>query len=431
MFKDAKADGRPAVPFIRRIPKVLGPGLITGASDDDPSGIATYSQTGAQFGYIPTWTLVFSYPLMVAIQIISASLGRTTGKGIAGNLRKWYPPWLLYASVSLLLVANTINVGADIGAMADTVRVLVGGPQLAYVLFFGCVCVAMQVYIPYKRYVNVLRWLTLALLAYIATLFFVHVNFHSLASSIFIPHISFETNYLTAIVAIFGTTISPYLFFWQASEEVEDIRAISERKPLVQAPEQKQDAQFRIEVDTFAGMALSNIVALAIMVTAAATLHASGLTNIQTSAQAAEALRPAAGVFAGTIFALGVIGTGLLAVPVLAGSAAYAVGESLRWPTGLDREPRQAKAFYATIAGATAIGVALNFSPVGPIQALYWSAVINGVVAVPIMTVMILMSSNTRIMGNAPIGPRLKFFGWLSTIVMGFTAAAMILTAVL
>jgi NRAMP (natural resistance-associated macrophage protein)-like metal ion transporter len=429
MFKDAKMEGSLAGPSKRRFLSILGPGLITGASDDDPSGIATYSQTGAQFGYTPTWTLLFSYPLMVAIQIISARLGRTTGKGIAGNLRKYYPPWILYGSVSLLVIANTINVGADIGAMADAVRVLIGGPQLAYVLLFGSVCVAMQVFIAYKRYVSVLRWLTLALFAYIATLFFVHVDLRSLSSSFFVPHVSLDTNYLTAIVAIFGTTISPYLFFWQASQEVEDIRAVSERKPLVKAPEQVQDAHFRINVDTFTGMALSNVVGLAIMVTAAATLHASGVTNIQTSAQAAEALKPVAGFLAGTIFALGVIGTGLLAVPVLAGSAAYALGESLRWPIGLDRKPRQARAFYATIAAATGIGVALNFTSVGPIAALYWSAVINGVVAVPIMAIMMFMSSNTRIMGESPIGSWLKLFGWLSTGVMGFTAGAMVLTA--
>lgn len=414
-----------------RLLNVLGPGLITGASDDDPSGIATYSQTGAQFGYVPTWTLLFSYPLMVAIQIISARLGRTTGRGIAGNLRKFYPNAIVYVCVSLLLAANVINVGADIGAMADAVRVLIGGPQIAYVLMFGIICVLMQVYLSYQRYVKVLKWLTLALFAYIATLFFVKIDWPIFARSFFIPHFSLEKDYVTAIVAILGTTISPYLFFWQASQEVEEIKAIPERKALKTAPDQAEAAQTRIGLDTFVGMGFSNIIALAIMVTAAATLHANGITVIETSAQAAQALKPVAGVMAETIFALGIVGTGLLAVPVLAGSAAYAVGEALRWPTGLDRKPRQAKAFYATLAVATLVGVALNFSPINPIRALYWSAVINGVVAVPIMVMMMLMSAQLRIMGSQTIGGALRIFGWLSTAVMAVTAVAMIVTSLL
>ncbi|WP_378948140.1 Nramp family divalent metal transporter [Mesorhizobium sp. ANAO-SY3R2] len=411
--------------------RILGPGLITGASDDDPSGIATYSQTGAQFGYVPTWTLLFSYPLMVAIQIISARLGRTTGRGIAGNLRKFYPNTIVYVCVSLLLVANIINLGADIGAMADAVRILIGGPQIVYVLLFGTICVLMQVFLSYKRYVGALKWLTFALFAYIATLFFVKIDWSALAQSFLVPHLSLDKDYLTAIVAILGTTISPYLFFWQSSQEVEDIKAVPERKALKTAPKQAEDAEARIRLDTFVGMGFSNIVALAIMVTAAATLHANGITDIESSAQAAQALKPVAGIMAETIFALGVVGTGLLAVPVLAGSAAYAVGETLRWPTGLNRKPKHAKAFYATIAIATLIGVGLNFTPINPIRALYWSAVINGVVAVPIMAMMMLMSTQPRIMGKETIGRLLGTFGWLSTGVMALTAAAMILTGFL
>jgi NRAMP (natural resistance-associated macrophage protein)-like metal ion transporter len=428
MFKTLKRDGQPAISSKPRLLSVLGPGLITGASNDDPSSIGTYSQTGAQFGYVPTWTLLFSYPLMVAVQIVSARLGRATGKGIAGNLRKHYPTWLAYSCVVLLLIANTINVGADIGAMADAVRVVVGGPQLGYVLLFGCFCVVMPVYIPYRRYVGVLKLLSFAVLTYIGAFFLVEVDWHALANGLLLPHLSLEKDYLVAIVAIFGTTISPYLFFWQSSQEVEDIHTIAERKPLVQAPEQSYEAHSRINLDTVAGMGMSNIVALAIMVTAAATLHVSGVTKIQSSAQAAEALRPAAGFLAGTIFAFGIIGTGLLAVPALAGSAAYAVGETLRWPTGLDRKPRQAKAFYSTIAAATTVGVVLNFSPISPIEALYWSAVINGVTAVPILATMMLMSSSRRVMGDTPIGPWLKLFGWMSTGVMAIVASAMILT---
>lgn len=426
-----KLDNRPAVSSKPGLLGALGPGLITGASNDDPSSIATYSQTGAQFGYLPTWALLVSFPLMVSVQIVSARLGRATGKGIAGNLRKHYPVWLAYGCVSLLLIANTINLGADIGAMADAVRVIIGGPQLGYVLFFGCFCVIMPVYIPYRRYVNVLKTLSFAVLAYVATFFMVEVDWRALASGALLPHIALEKDYLVAIVAIFGTAISPYLFFWQSSQEVEDIRTIADRKPLVQAPEQAQNANSRITQDTLVGMGVSNIVALAIMVTAAATLHVSGVTTVQSSAQAAEALKPMAGFMAGTIFALGIVGTGLMAVPALAGSAAYAVGETLHWPTGLDRKPRQAKAFYGTIAVATAVGIVLNFSPVSPIEALYWSAVINGVAAVPILAVMMLMSSDRRVMGDAPIGPWLKLLGWISTAVMGLVASAMILAMLL
>jgi len=427
-----KSAGSPTIePSKPRLLGLLGPGLITGASDDDPSGIATYSQTGAQFGYATSWTLLFSYPLMTAIQIISARLGRTTGRGIAGNLRKYYPNWLVYSSVSLLLIANVINIGADVGAMADAVHVLIGGPQIAYVVAFGTICILMQVFLAYKNYVGVLKWLTLALLAYVATLFVVKVDWLDFARHLVLPDLSFKADYLTAIVAIFGTTISPYLFFWQSSQEVEDIKAVPERKPLKAAPEQADNAGSRISLDTFVGMAISNIIALAITITAAATLHANGVTDIQSSAQAAEALKPIAGTFAEILFAVGIVGTGLLAVPVLGGSAAYAVGETMRWKTGLDRKPREARAFYATIALATVIGAGLNLTPINPIKALYWSAVINGVVAVPIMAVMMMMSTQPRIMGRETIGLSLRIFGWLATGVMTLTAIAMIVTSFL
>jgi len=409
-----------------RLLDILGPGLITGASDDDPSGIATYSQTGAAFGYAASWTLLFSYPLMSAVQIISARLGRTTGKGIAGNLRAHYPNWLVYAGVGLLLFANIINIGADIGAMADAVKMLVGGPALLYVIAIGAVCVITQVFMAYERYVGVLKWLTLALFAYVATAVLAQVDIAALASNLLVPHISWDSSYLTAIVAIFGTTISPYLFFWQASQEVEDIRDKPEREPLTRAPQQAPSAQKRIDLDTLVGMGVSNVIALAIMVTAAATLHAQGKTDIQSSAQAAEALQPIAGSLAQALFALGIVGTGLLAVPVLAGSAAYGVGEALKWPTGLGRKPKRAKAFYATIALATLAGVGLNFSPVNPIEALYWSAVLNGVVAVPILAIMMLMATNRAVMKDFTIGPALRILGWLTTGVMGLVAAAMI-----
>ena len=427
MIDNLNSSRSPVVePSKPRILRVLGPGLITGASDDDPSGIATYTQTGAQFGYGVTWTLLFSYPLMSAIQIISARIGRTTGAGIAGNLRRFYPNWIVYSGILLLLIANTINLGADIGAMGEAVRVLVGGPQIAYVLAFGALCAILQIFLAYKRYVAVLKWLTLALFAYVATLLFVKIDWRALLIGLFVPRLSTSVDYLTSIVAIFGTTISPYLFFWQSSQEVEDTKTMPKRKPLKRAPEQASDAQERIQFDTLLGMGFSNAIALAIMVTAAATLNVAGVKNVQNAADAARALRPLAGPLAEALFALGIVGTGLLAVPVLAGSAAYGVGEAFRWPTGLDRAPKEAKAFYATIAAATAAGVILNMSPIDPIQALFWSAVVNGVVAVPIMAIMMTMAVNPKVMGEFTIGRTLRVLGWLSTAVMALAAGGMI-----
>jgi NRAMP (natural resistance-associated macrophage protein)-like metal ion transporter len=409
-----------------RLLSLLGPGLITGASDDDPSGIATYMQTGAAFGYALAWTLLFSYPLMVAIQIVSARIGRTTGAGIAGNLKKFCPAWLVYASIFLLLVANVINIGADIGAMGASLQLLTGGPEILYVVIFGTACAIAQVFLAYKRYVAILKWLSVALFAYVATLFFVKIDGAALIRGLVLPHVSFDSGSLTSVVAILGTTISPYFFFWQSSQEVEDIRAAPKREPLKRAPDQAPAAKARISSDTLIGMGFSNIIALAIMVTAAATLNKAGVTNVDSAAEAAKALEPLAGHLAEAIFALGIIGTGLLAVPVLAGSAAYAIGEALRWPTGLDRAPREAKAFYGVIAAATAGGVLLNVSPIDPLKALFWSAVVNGVVAVPIMVVTMLMAASPRIMGEHIIGPVLKGLGWLSTLAMALAAIGMI-----
>jgi NRAMP (natural resistance-associated macrophage protein)-like metal ion transporter len=414
-----------------RIIRLLGPGLITGASDDDPSGIATYSQAGAQFGFAISWTMLFSYPLMVAIQQISARIGRTTGKGIAGNLRQHYPNWLLQGTVALLFVANTINIGADLGAMADALGLLIGGPRLIYVIAFGSLCAVLQVLMTYIRYVAVLKWLTLALFAYFGTIMVVEIPWPEAARGFLLPTFRPDVAFWTTVVAVLGTTISPYLFFWQAAQEVEDIRVEPERKPLVKAPHQGPDAIERIRLDTYIGMAFSNLVALAIIVTTAATLHAGGVTDIATSSQAAEALRPVAGPFAFTLFALGIVGTGLLAVPVLAGSAAYAIGEARRWPVGLGRKPERAKAFYATLTIATMVGVALNFSPINPIKALYWSAVINGVVAVPVMITMMHMTANPKVMGKFPVHDGLRLIGWMATVVMAAAAIAMGVTAIL
>jgi NRAMP (natural resistance-associated macrophage protein)-like metal ion transporter len=413
-----------------RMLRLLGPGLITGASDDDPSGIGTYSQAGAQFGFAISWIMLLSYPLMVAIQQISARIGRITGKGIAGNLRGHYPNWLLQGIVALLFLANTINIGADLGAMADALGMLIGGPVLIYVIVFGSLCAILQIMLTYRRYVSVLRWLTIALFAYFGTVMSVQIPWAEAARGLLVPTFFPDAAFWTTVVAVLGTTISPYLFFWQAAQEAEEVRVEPERKPLVRAPHQGPDAIVRIRLDTYIGMAFSNLVALAIIVATAATLHRAGVTNVQTSTQAAEALRPVAGPFAFTLFALGIVGTGLLAVPVLAGSAAYAIGEARRWPVGLSRKPAKAKAFYATLAIATMLGLALNFSPINPIEALYWSAVINGVVAVPIMILMMHMTGDPKIMGSFRIHDSLRVVGWMTTAVMAAAAAIMCVSSV-
>ena len=405
--------------------KVLGPGLIAGASDDDPSGIATYSQAGAQFGYGLTWTLLLTYPLMAAIQEISARIGRVTGFGIAGNIRRNYPRWLLCPLVGLVVVANVINLGADLGAMGAGVKLLIGGPAMVYVAAFGVASVLLEVFMGYSKYVAVLKWLSLSLLAYAATAFIVGVSWSKVALYTFVPHITWKAEYFVTVVAVFGTTISPYLFFWQAEEEVEDQQEKPGAEPLAQAPEQAREEIRRIEIDTYFGMGISNLVALFIIVTTAATLNVHGITDIKSSADAAQALRPLAGDFAFAVFAAGIIGTGLLALPVLAGSAAYALGEALNWPVGLARQWYQARAFYGTIAVATALGVAMNYLPIDPMKALFWSAVINGVAAVPIMAIMMLIATRKKVMGSFTLPLALRLLGWIATAVMALAAFAM------
>ncbi|MDB6090379.1 MAG: iron transporter, partial [Gammaproteobacteria bacterium] len=386
--------------------RAFGPGLITGASDDDPSGIATYSQAGAQLGFTLCWTMLLAYPLMAAVQEISARIGRTSGCGLAANIRRYYPRWVLQFVVGLLFVANTINIGSDLGAMGEAVALLVGGPSLVYALGFGVLCATLQILMQYARYVSILKWLVLSLFGYFGTLAMVKVPWGEVAHGLFVPTIMPDAKFWSTLVAVLGTTISPYLFFWQASQEVEEIEAVPERQALIRQPRQAADALERIRLDTYVGMAFSNLVALAIIITTAATLHASGIRDVDTAARAAAALEPLAGHLASALFAMGIISTGLLAVPVLAGSTAYALAETRRWPLGLGRLPQNAKAFYATIAVATMLGAALNFSPVSPIRALYWSAVINGLVAVPVMIVMLLLSGDSKIMGKFGItGP--------------------------
>ena len=408
--------------------KKLGPGLITGAADDDPSGIATYSQAGAQFGMNILWSMFFTYPLMVGIQIVSARIGRVTGKGLSGNIRDQFPAWLLYLIVGLLVVANTINIAADVSAMGDAVGLLTGGPTRAYAAGFGLLSLVLQIFIPYRSYVRILKWLTMALLSYVGVVFAVKIEWLDVLRALVWPQLEWNAATVTTLVAVFGTTISPYLFFWQASQEVEELEAAPERKPLVEAPDQARNSFRRIKIDTYIGMGFSNLVAAFIILTTAVTLHAHGVVNIQTSAEAATALRPIAGEFAFLLFAGGIVGTGLLAVPVLAGSAAYATAGAFGWKKGLELKPMLAKRFYGIIAVSTLVGVALGFTALDPIKALYWSAVINGVISVPIMAVMMLMAANAKVMGRFVVTRRLKWLGWMATGAMAVAVIAMFAT---
>jgi NRAMP (natural resistance-associated macrophage protein)-like metal ion transporter len=405
--------------------KKLGPGLITGAADDDPSGIATYSQAGAQFGYGLLWSVLFTTPLMIGIQIVSARIGRVSGHGLAANIREQFPKPLLYFIVSLLLIANTINIAADLGAMGSALDLIVGGRSEIYIVLFALLSLTLQIFIPFPRYAPILKWLTLALFAYVGTVLVVHVPLEEMLSGTLLPHLSFTRDYVALVVAVFGTTISPYLFFWQASQEVEEQRATPGDEPLKEAPEQARSNLRRIKIDTSIGMIFSNLIAFCIMLTTAVTLHAAGITDIQTTAQAAEALRPIAGEFAFFLFAAGIIGTGLLAVPVLAGSAAYAVAEGLRWPIGLGLSLAKARGFYFILTVATLLGVAINLSGVDSIKMLLWAAVVNGVIAVPIMVVMMLLAVKPAVMGPFVIKRRLWLLGWFATAVMAVAVVAL------
>ena len=420
--------GAPARALASSWLKKLGPGLITGAADDDPSGIATYSQAGAQFGLQMLWTILFTYPLMVGIQVVSAQIGRVSGKGLAGNIREHFPAWLVRAIVALLLVANTVNIAADISAMGEATTLIVGGSSRWYAALFGLISLLLQVFIPYSRYVRILKWLTLALLAYVATVFTVHVPWLEVARATVLPRLEWSPAFITTMVAVFGTTISPYLFFWQASQEVEELQACPHSRPLREAPNQARSNFHRIKVDTVIGMGFSNLVAFFIILTTAVTLHMHGIVNIDTSAQAAAALRPLAGEFAFALFSAGIIGTGMLAVPVLAGSAAYAMAGAFQWEKGLEKTAAQAKEFYGIIAFSTIVGIVLGFTGMDPIKALYWSAVINGVISVPIMVVMMLMAARPAIMGRFVIGGRLRALGWSATGAMALAVLAMFWT---
>ncbi|MBN8891582.1 MAG: divalent metal cation transporter [Rhodospirillales bacterium] len=397
--------------------RALGPGLVTGAADDDPSGIATYSQVGAQFGFGMAWVMLFSYPLMAVTQEISAQIGCVTGAGIAQNLRRHYAPWLLRLAVGVLLVANIANLGADLGAMGAAVGLLVGGPVAAYTAGFAVLCIGLETFLSYRRYAAVLKWLTLSLFSYVAVVFVVGVPWRMALLETLIPNLQLDAAHAQAMVAVLGTTISPYLFFWQAAQEVEE-QLRRTVQPLYVAPAAAGAELARIRTDTWAGMGMSNVISLFIIFATAATLHAHGVTDIQTAAQAAEALRPIAGEFAFLVFACGIIGTGMLAVPVLAGSAAYAVCEAFGWVEGLDHKLRDARAFYATIAVATMLGVVLNFVGLDPMKALYWCAVLNGVLAAPLMAAMLMIASNRAVMGEFTLRMPMRVVGWVATHAM-------------
>ena len=400
----------------------LGPGLITGAADDDPSGIGTHSQIGAQFGYKLSWTFALSFPLLAVIQLVSAEIGRVTGRGIAANLRRHYPKPFLWLAVVLLVVANVINLGADLSAMGDSVKLLLGGSAARYTVALGFICVFLEVFLAYHVYASVLKWTTLSLFAYLVVAAVAHIPWGRALRSLVIPEFELNTAYAMGLVAILGTTISPYLFFWQASQEIEEERR-SHAKPLCVTPKEAGPELKRMRDDTLIGMAFSTVVSIAIVFASAATLHANGLVNVETSAQAAEALRPLAGDMATVLFAIGIIGTGMLAVPVLAGSAAYALTEMLGIASSLDAKPTKARFFYAVIAATTFAGASLQALGISPVKALYWAAVINGILAVPLMALMMFIVRNPRAMGRLTLGSRLTVLGWAATAVMAFATA--------
>jgi NRAMP (natural resistance-associated macrophage protein)-like metal ion transporter len=406
----------------------LGAGFVAGAADDDPSGIATYSQVGAKFGYAMLWVIFITTPLMIAIQMISARIGRVCGRGLADTLVRNFPKPAVWTLVALLVVANVINIGADLSAMGAAAQLLIGGSSAIYAPLFAAVSTGLQIYLPFERYSPILKLFAFSLLSYVVTAFTVHVPWgHALRSAV-LPGAPWSTDYFTGIVAVLGTTISPYLFCWQAAQEVEELRQSEERKPLLRAGHQAAAALRRIAWDTTVGMVFSNVSAFFMIITAAVVLHAHGKTDVQSAADAAEALRPMAGRFASTLFAMGIVSTGLLAVPVLAGATAFAAAGAAQQPYGLDRKLGKAKLFYGVLIACMVLGTALTFSPIDPIKALYWSAVVNGVCAVPLMAAMMIVVRRKQTMGKQVVGGWLLVLGWVATGLMGVAAAVMFAT---
>jgi NRAMP (natural resistance-associated macrophage protein)-like metal ion transporter len=410
--------------------KQFGPGIITGAADDDPSGIATYSQAGAQFGYNLLWTMPLTFPLMVAIQMVSALIGRVTGRGLAYNMGQVLPRPLVMILMALLFLANTINVGADLAAMGESAKLVTGLNEHALTIVFALVSLGLQLFIAYRNYARFLMVLTFSLFAYVALMFLLHLDWMQIGAGLIGLHPNLTPDVATTIVAVFGTTISPYLFFWQSAQEVEEVDQRPDQQPLLDDPVEAPEAIERIRTDTITGMFMSNLIAVAIMIATAATLHVHGITNVNTAADAASALKPIAGRFAFALFSLGVIGTGLLAIPVLAGSTGYAVSDALEWKTGLDNMPWQARGFYSVIGAATLLGLGIDWSPLDPIRALYWSAVLNGVIAVPMMAALMCVASSRRKMGEFRVGWLLGALGWISTAVMAAAAISMLYVAI-
>ena len=409
----------------------LGPGFITGAADDDPSGIATYSQAGAQFGLNMLWSLFFTYPLMVSVQAISARIGRVTGRGLTANLRDIFPTWLVFALVVGLFVANTVNIGADLAAIGAAGELLLGRGQLVFTFLAALLSTVLQVFVPYHTYVRYLKWLTFALLAYVAVAFSVKIDWGAVAMHVVMPRLPLSSAALTVVLAVFGTTISPYLMYWQSSEEVEDME-LKNRPELKKAEPKAAERELRrINLDTIFGMGVSNVIAFFIVLTTAVTLNQSGHTDIETSAQAAQALKPIAGQFAFLLFSLGLIGTGFLSVPTLAGSTAYAAAELMNWNEGLEKLVPEAKGFYAVIVSSMIIALGIIFSPLSPIKALFWSAVLNGIIAVPILGATMVLASRRDEMGAyvAPLWQRV--LGWVTTAAMGAGAITTIVLAVI
>jgi len=407
----------------------VGPGLITGAADDDPSGIATYSQAGAQFGLNMLWTMLVSYPLMSAVQSICARIGRVTGQGLAVNIKQAFPAWVLYSAVGLLLVANTINIAADVATMGDVLALMVGGNRHLLTVALVAASLSAQVFVPYHRYVKFLKWVTLSLLSYAAVLFTVHVPWSQVAFRTFVPQMSFDAATATVVVGVFGTTISPYLFFWQCSEEVEDLRAQRDQRALIDDSAAAPRELRRIRWDTWSGMLYSNLTAFFIILATAVTLHAAGVTDIQSASQAALALRPLAGDFAFYLFALGILGVGAVGVPVLAGSAAYAIAEALGWPAGLEAKAADARGFYGIIAVSMVAGLGLGFTPINPIKALFYSAVINGVVAVPLIALILLLAMRPSVLGAYTASRTSLALGWITVLLMAAASVGMLIPA--
>jgi Mn2+/Fe2+ NRAMP family transporter len=405
----------------------VGPGLITGVADDDPSGIATYSQAGAQFGLNMLWTMPLCFPLMAAVQSMCARIGRVTGKGLAANIKMAFPPIVLQVVVLVLLIANTLNIAADVAAMGEVGELVTGVNRHLMTLFFVIGTLVLQIFVPYHRYVVFLKWLTLSLLAYAAVLFTVHVRWGQVALRTVWPKFTPNAEAAAVIVGVFGTTISPYLFFWQASEEVEDMQRMWGAAPLTQDTRAAKKELRRIKWDTWSGMFYSDISAYFIILACAVTLNVAGITDINTAAQAATALRPLAGDFAFLLFTLGILGVGLIGVPVLAGSAAYAMAEAMGWKEGLERTATDARGFYGVIAVSVLLGLVIQYSPISPMKALFWSAVINGVVAVPLMVVIILLVSKKSVMGEFTASRTLIVLGWIATAVMGAAAVRMLI----